>query len=383
MAQTMSSRERLLTTIRHEEPDHVPLCFRSVAPLQDRWRNPFERVLALRELDVDDKLFVGAPWPYDPQVTVREWVDHDEDPKYPLMVKALDTPAGTLQMKVRQTEDYAPTSLGLFSDHNWSRATEFLVKGPQDLDKLAYLFPDPRQSDLSSFRQNVRRVKDFARRHQVLVEGNCQSATNAALALCGGQNFIVAAVEQPDFARALLDLIHTWSKQQLELVLDAGVDTVYYSACYETTAFWSPRLYWEMIAPRVRELTALAGAAGVPWHYYMDTGAAPLYQRFPELGIGIWSSLDPPPFGDVTIAQAKEKLAGQVCLWGGVNAGHTIERGTREDVREAVRAAIAAGAPGGGFVLSTADSVWDPKPLDNVLALIEAWKEVRDYPLSL
>ena len=61
MKDRMSSRERLLAAINHKEADRVPICFRDVAPLEKLWKNPFERVLALQELGVDDKLFIHAP----------------------------------------------------------------------------------------------------------------------------------------------------------------------------------------------------------------------------------------------------------------------------------------------------------------------------------
>jgi len=68
-----------------------------------------------------------------------------------------------------------------------------------------------------------------------------------------------------------------------------------------------------------------------------------------------------------------------MCVWGGVNGFITIERGTEEEVRSAVREAIEALGPGGGFILSPVDNVRadDETARRNVTAFIDAWKQVR------
>ena len=151
----MSSRERLLAAINHQEPDRVPVCFRDVAPLEKKWKNPFERVLVLRELGVDDKIFIHppqktfysdtahreiesnyvnygiSPWPLHPDVTVRDWEDSAIDERYTIVFKEIDTPKGSLRMAAKRTEDWQIKTLPILSDHLWSRGVEFLIKGPE------------------------------------------------------------------------------------------------------------------------------------------------------------------------------------------------------------------------------------------------------------
>jgi uroporphyrinogen decarboxylase len=117
----------------------------------------------------------------------------------------------------------------------------------------------------------------------------------------------------------------------------------------------------------------------------MDTGFVPLFDDFLEIGVDILSTVDPVMggMGETTLADVKGRIGHRICLWGGVNSPHTIERGTESEVRQAVREAIEALGPGGGFVLSTADSVWDPKPEANVRQFIAAGLEYGCYPLAV
>ena len=72
-------------------------------------------------------------------------------------------------------------------------------------------------------------------------------------------------------------------------------------------------------------------------------------------------------------------------ILGGVNSCLTIERGTKEEIRQAVLNAVRTLGPGGGFILSPIDVVMKEKDKvwPNILTMIEVWKEVRKYPSSL
>jgi len=402
MKDAMSSRERLLTAIGHEEPDRVPICFRDVAPFEHLWSDPFERVLVLRDMGVDDKLFVHPPrgaahdvtvpgigalytvygtdiWPFHPDVTVQDWADDTADDRYTIVYKEINTPEGPLRMGARRTDDWNVRALPLVADHLWSRGVEFLVKGPEDLDKVRYLF----SGGTDAFFEEARIVKDFAAKHGVLVEGDVNAVSNIALSLRGPTNLMCDAAGGSALIDEFLDIISAWNLRRLELMLEAGVDTIYHTACYETTAFWSPEMYRRYFRPHLEKKLALMHQADVKMHYYMDIGIAPLLGDFREMGIDILSTVDPAPYGDADIGKLKREVGDTICLWGGVDAPHTIEGGTAGDVEKAVRQAIAAAAPGGGFVLSTADSVWDVKAYDTVMAFIRAGLEFGRYPIAL
>ncbi|MBN1292763.1 MAG: hypothetical protein JXB48_13060, partial [Candidatus Latescibacteria bacterium] len=281
------------------------------------------------------------------------------------------------------TDDWQVTTLPLVSDHLWSRATEFLIKGPEDLDKLSYILHDPFNVDLTDYYESIDTVKRFAVKHDVLIEGDVNAVSNIALNLRGATNFMCDTVENPGFAEELMDIIEAWNMRRLELILDIGVDTVYHTACYETTAFWSPEMYRRFFKPRIQRKLDLIHQTGAKLHYYMDLGVMPLIHDFRDMGIDILSTIDPPPQGDADIELIKREAGDRICLWGGVDSPKTIERGTPEQVQEEVKRAISIAAPGGGFVLSTADSIWNKDVYDNVMEFIKAGHEYGKYPISL
>ena len=382
-ADKMLSRERLLAALDHVEADRVPMTlWGTVAPLQHLWRTPFERVTRLRELGIDDTMTVGAPWPYHPEVRTRVTRD-DSYEDFPRLVKEVHTPRGTLRMSVKKTPDYRWDDPPLVADHNWSRATEFLVKGPEDLCRLRYLFPDPADYDSSAFRERASQTKAFCEREHVLLTAPVGSPSNMAMGLVGAQNLMLLSVDDRAFVGELLDLILQWSKRRLEVTLEVGVDVAQFSGIYESTAFWSPRDYADLFAPGVKPLAQLTHQAGARFHYFSDARIMDQLETFRDVGVDALSYLNPPPMGDADLAGIKRRVGDRICLWGGISAPLTIEQGTPDDVRAAVLDAIGAAAHGGGLILATADAIMQEHAYENLMTMVRTCHECGTYPVKL
>jgi uroporphyrinogen-III decarboxylase len=80
----------------------------------------------------------------------------------------------------------------------------------------------------------------------------------------------------------------------------------------------------------------------------------------------------------------KEKYGERIAFWGGgVDTQRTLPFGTPEQVEEQVRERIKIFGKGGGFVFSTVHNVQARVPIQNVIAMYNAVKKYRAYPLNL
>jgi uroporphyrinogen decarboxylase len=78
--------------------------------------------------------------------------------------------------------------------------------------------------------------------------------------------------------------------------------------------------------------------------------------------------------------QLKKDFGKEIVFWGGgVDTQHILPYGTPEQVKDNVKRNIEALAPGGGFVFSTIHNIQAEVPPQNVVALIEAFKEFGKY----
>lgn len=378
----MSSRERTLAAINHQQPDRVPIFFRGVAPLEHLWRNKHERIDVLLGLGVDEKATIGIGPSIHPDVTVRDWFDEESDSKYRLACREYRTPEGTLRTIVRCTNDCAyEGGVLLTSNYNISRGVEFLVNGREDLPKLAYLIGEPDREDIARFRDEAKREKKFAGERGILVEGGAGPSGDFAFLLCG-TNLLYLAQDDPDFVEELMEMTYNAGLKCLEIVLDEGVDTVNAGGCYETAPLWSPQLYDRLFAPRLEKKVRLAHQAGVKLSYFSTGDFVPHLDTLLRTGVDIVNAIRPFHGGINDMRLLKQRIGHRICLWGGMNPEEHIETGSPEHVRRSVAEVILAAASGGGFVLSTGGAIYDEGCYDNVMAFIEAAHEFGSYPID-
>ncbi len=398
MTTEMSSRERMLAAINCQVPDHVPCCFMLFGALRSKCADQTEFVERQLELGVD--AFVqapmrsargsrtdaehqnlhGLPVRFDPRVEVKNWREEAPDAPYPLIHREYSTPAGKLHTVVSETDDWPHgVSVPLFDDYVIPRATKHLITEPDDLPALKHLLTPPTAEDVAACREGTQAAKDFAAQRGLLVVGEWGVLFDAACWLCGIQDLILMSVMQPQFVRDLLTIIHEWNRLRMAAVLEEGVDLLIRRAWYETVDFLSPSVYGDLILPLLKEDVTQAHEAGAKLALITTTAYAPLLDMYLEAGIDVLIGLDPVQDRRADFALTKQKLGDRICLWGGVNGFVTVERGSQEEVREAVRAALHQLAPGGGFILSPVDNVREDteQARANVSALIDEWQAQR------
>jgi hypothetical protein len=388
---SLTSRERLLLAMRGHEPDHVPLW--------NLWRNrdiPFsyqtqvERAEAVLSLGLDDTLLLQPPLNktehYDANRApgVRTTVRHVNAPDdaYPWLLKEWETPAGTLRQVVRQTDDWPHgEDVRLFSDHNISRSKEMPVKGPGDLVSLRQLLSEPTTAMIREFREEAARLRNDARRLGVVLEGGWTALGDAALWLLGTELLLLAQMDQRDFLDELLEIVCAWEIRRMDLLLDEKVEVIVHSAWYECTDFWTPKNYRRLLKPRLKRMVDRAHQAGALFSYIITTSWRPLIDDLLELGIDSLLGVDPVQ-GKADLREAKSRLGGRVCLWGGVNGALTMGHGSPSDVRHATEQAIELLGFGSRFVLYPVDQLVRETPWSNVQTMMEAWHRLGSYPIA-
>ena len=375
MKTTLSSRERMLLAINHQEADHVPLILQPFGG----WTPPFEGW----DSELDHTLSIGAPSRYHPDVKTRTWREVRSDERYPLLFKEYETPGGVIRQIAQETEDWPHgEDVPLTSDHVIARGKKFAVEEHADLEKIPYLFFHPSDEQLRDFRENAKSVQKAAQERQVIVTGGVGGFGDYATWFMGMTNLMIAMIDRPDFVHQLLDTILEWEIRSTEFLLDSGVvDVIIHRGWYDSSDFWPPDLYCEFIAPRLAKKIQLVHQAGKKFGYIMSTGSMPLVDTFRELDLDVLIHVDPVQ-GGADLPRLKEKIGDRICLWGGVNSAVTLGSGSGDEIRDAVTFAISTLAPGGGHILSAADVLWQ-EPWESVKTMIERWREIGSYPINI
>jgi uroporphyrinogen-III decarboxylase len=392
MSANLTSRERLLRAMRCQDVDHTPCAFMSFAALRGRCQDAYE--VARQELawGLDSWIFAPPTWRNErpnhpdlrglpvrlpPDVTVELWLEDAPDDGCPVLHKTYHMPAGTLTTSVRKTADWPHGDfVPLVDDYQVPRALKPLVTDEADVEVMRHLLILPTAEEIATFRGELARARAFAAAHGVIVASGWGVGADMAGWLCGLEQLALLAVDRPALVEDLLAIIGRWNEARMRAVLEAGVDLYIRRGWYESAQFWSPRLYRRFILPWLQREAALAHAHGALFGYIMTAGLTPMLDLIAESGVDVLLGLDPLQGGPDPLAAARDRLAGRVCLWGGVNAALTVEAGSADDVAAAVGRALEAMTGANGFILSPVDNVTriTRNVWRNVDVFIETWR---------
>ena len=391
-----SSRENLISAIACQSPGVVPCCFMIFSALKNGCRDEFEFAERQLSLGLDTRISVPElPVNFHQDVKINEWKENRGASAPPLLHKEYETPKGKLRSTIQQTGDWPyGDHVPLFDDYITPRATRYLIREPADLPAFRYLLNAPSKDEISRFREDAKRYKQFAEEHELLLCGGWFSGfrhdkvnpigadygnmgIDALMWLCGAVHPLYWAHDNPGFLEELIQIIADWNYHRMEVQLESGVDLMVKRAWYESTDFWSPHLYRRFISPVLKREIDLTHQAGAKFGYIMTSGMMPLLDELLSLDIDVLIGIDPLQGRGVDLRKLAEKVGGKICLWGGVNGFITIEQGTAEEVRGEVENAKSILGKTGGFILSPVDNVTDESDLtwENVKILIDEWKK--------
>lgn len=386
-SEKMSSKERIIATIKHEDVDHIPLCFegighQSVTFIDHLYPNHFDRVNFYLDLELDTAVRFGPPIFSNSAFQTREWKEYHSKEPYPLLIKEYITPKGNLKQVLRKY-NYPSNSIDIFSDYNvpTSRSIKYLIEKEEDLEKLKYILVPPNDEELKWYRQQAEITRKFCNEKQVLFAGYSQGIGDPLLWMSGAEIIIMSSVLNPDFLSQYIDIISEWNKKLVEIQIDAGIDLIIRRGWYESTDFWAPDLFRKFLFEPLKNEIEMAHQAGVFFTYVMNSKAKPMIDIFNDLAFDIYSNIDPITVG-MDLAELKREISSRITLYGGVNNFIVIENGTVDEVRKSVIDAIEKLAPGGHFVLGPGDTLdftmANPENTKkNFYEMIKVWKELR------
>ena len=202
--------------------------------------------------------------------------------------------------------------------------------------------------------------------------GGMRLGISGVLVSMGLDNFSVALYDDRALIEELLDRYLAFAERAIQVFCELGFDLIW---CFDDFAYhsgpmFSPAVFRELFLPRLRRATA---RISVPWIFHSDGNLFPVLDDLLTLGM---SGLHPIEPEAMDLAEVKRAVGRRACLIGNVSVD-LLARGTPAQVEAAVEEALAAGSPGGGYMLSSGNSIPGYAKLENVRAMIASFHQRR------
>ena len=188
--------------------------------------------------------------------------------------------------------------------------------------------------------------------------------------------------EQHERILALRDLQERQLLKQMEMVLEEGPDFVLLGGS-GTITLQSPTIARELSLPAIKKLTRMAREADVPTMLHSCGKEYDLIRMCAgETDLNCINPLETPPMGDCNLARIKREFGHRVALMGNLHTTEVMLHSSPAGVERAAMAAMDAAGAKGGFILSTGDQCGRDTPDDNIFKLVEVAQRYGRYPLG-
>ncbi|OPZ87251.1 MAG: methylcobalamin:coenzyme M methyltransferase [bacterium ADurb.Bin429] len=361
----LTSRIRVARALAHQEPDRVPVDFWATGEVKRVLKRHLgfetEEEL-LNYLDVDFRVLSGP-------------VCHR--PPAPEAGEGISTDIWGVQ---RKTVTFGN------GDHQGSyqelaRSPLEAMESVEAIDRYTG-WPSPDWWDYNSLAEDCRRVGDKC----VVFVGDRMDRTaqlKPAMYLRGVEQIMLDMALNPEIVDGIVEHITEYYLEYNRRVFEAargGIDIFMMGDDFgtQTGPMMSVEMWERFFEKGFRQYIALAHSYGMKVMHHTCGSVRPLIPKFIDAGLDILQSLQPRA-ANMDLGELKKEFGADLCFHGSMDIQETMPRGVPDDIRAEVCQRMRVGKPGGGFIICTAHNIQPDTPVENILALFDAYKEYAAY----
>jgi len=347
--QKLTGLERVITTLRHQEPDVVPHFDRVASGVINAILPGASEEDFIEYMDLDGLRFVDRThsWSYE-TVDAGKKIKRDQ--------------WGSL---VRYTTEDNPVPV------------EPAVKSERDLDN--YVPPDP---DLPWRYEYLEKVVKRFKGDRAIVVGVTDVFALGRENILGDMGYFRAMVKNPDIIDRTNEIILDYQLRYIRNCIDLGADILWINGDWAMTEkpMVSREFTIRFLAPPFKRLVEYAHSKGVPCIKHTDGNIWPIYDIIIDAGADGLHPID--PMAGMDMGEAKAKFGDKVCLCGNVSCAFSLVSGTVDEVRHETKEVIRKAGKGGGLICMSSNSIHSGVNPENYVAMVKAIREFGQYPLS-
>ncbi len=235
-------------------------------------------------------------------------------------------------------------------------------------DAVRYTPPDPHAPGrLGALPELVRRYK---RRRAICFHHRAAFMWSAYLT--GIENLLVAFLLEPELAEVVMDKVLACNIAIVRSAIRAGAEVIVLGDDYADNRgpLFSPAIFERFILPRLSKMIDAVHEEGAKVIKHSDGNIYPLLEMI--VGAGPDGINPVEPSAGMCLAEVKRRVGSRVCITGNIDCGKLLPFGTADEVEDAVRQAIADAGAGGGYILTSSNSIHSSCRAANFAAMIAA-----------
>jgi uroporphyrinogen-III decarboxylase len=379
----MTSRERLLRTIKGEQTDRVPVTLfiqdhghfihqlhPEIDPL-DYEQLTFKVIDYQRSLglDVFARMIFDLYHPLniclggvDDGHETEDWqveMEIREEGTNVVKSSKITTPDGIL------TQEFTRASLN--KGTYVYACTEKPISCEADLDLAMKYEPVMPPEYATMVRKKIGRIKDYLGDDGILGTWVSGGPFNLASMLIDHNELYMLCMTDPPYFEKLMQFCYERSLPYTQAFIDAGADVMLVGGNVPG-GFLGAEVYEQFVLEHEKKYIDFIQDQGCPAIYHNCGEIMNLVASYKKLGAQVIEPFSPVPLGDADLQKAVDIVQGDYVIIGGVDQVNVIQKKSVKDVEEATLICMEAGKKNGPFIIQSADFLEYNTPIENVEA---------------
>jgi uroporphyrinogen decarboxylase len=242
-------------------------------------------------------------------------------------------------------------------------------------DARAYVAPDPEAPGrLGALPDLVHRYKG---RRAIIFHQRAAFMWSAYL--MGMENILLGFLTEPDKVELVMDKVLEANLRLARRAVRAGAEIIVLGDDYAANSgpLMGREIFDHFILPRLKRMVDTIHDEGAFCVKHSDGNIDCLLEPIVAAGPDGLNPIE--PGAGMDLKQVKAQVGGRIALLGNIDCAHLLPHGTPAQVREAVRQAIEDAGRGGGFMVTSSNSIHSSCRPENLLAMVAAVKEFGGY----
>lgn len=381
----ISSRERVLTALRHQEPDRVPVDFLATPEIWQRLIEHLdlnsssidsgvfftpEREMLLRNFSVDCRLISYDMFCAPPERTLRpnaqiDWWNSLARSSPNRMWRQLLPDGSSLDIWGHHTRSVENPS-GTYEEFlHWP-----LKNASSTTEMSRYAWPEPDWWDLTQVRPAIMSINPH---HEYHLRYRAGTVFESAWQLRGMEEFLMDLATNPDIPLYIMERLTDVIVENTRRVLEAAgdlIDMVYFydDVGAQTGLMISKNMWRRFIRPFHQRIIDTAHSFGKSVMYHCDGAIYPLIGELVEMGVDVLNPIQPNA-KDMAPARLKSEFGDRLAFHGGIDIVGTLPNGSPQEVRNEVSQRVQDLGENGGYILASSHHIQADTPIQNVMAM--------------
>lgn len=244
----------------------------------------------------------------------------------------------------------------------------------KDADISQYQFPIVDKRDVKNrcdkFFNDERETYQYAKIGTTLFE--------RAWSLRGFQNLFMDFLLEPSFVQSLMTKIVDHHMDILNVALNYDFDGVYFGDDYgqQSGMMMSPDIWRKLIKPHLKRMFDKVKASGKTVCLHSCGDIKDVLPDLIEIGLDVYQTVQPEIYD---LEKLKKEFGKDLAFYGAISTQRDLPFKKPSEIKEIIKGTIDILGKNGGYIVAPTHRVTGDTPLENVVAMIEAFKNQKDW----